>query len=125
MARSHRLSNRYLTGELILASFFGVLIAVSALMTPSTEMLTVFGYEVPVLCGFRSVTGMGCPGCGMTRSFAFMAHLDVVEAFRMNWLGPVLFVAFATQPPYRTYVIVRELLERRLRLPARDVLGEP
>ena len=117
---SSGLSNRYLTGELILAVFFGGILAVAALMSPSSEALTVFGYEIPVVCGFRRITGMGCPGCGLTRSFAFMAHFSIVEAFRMNVLGPFLFVAFATQPPYRTYVIVRELLERRRRLP---VLG--
>ncbi len=111
------LSNRYLTGELILAVFFGAIIAVAALMTPSSETLTVFGMDVPVVCGFRRVTGIGCPGCGLTRSFAFMAHFDFASAFRMNWLGPFLFLGFATQPPYRTYVIVRELLERRIRLP--------
>lgn len=107
------LSNRYLAGEVILAVVFGAIVLAAALLSPSDEAVRVFGYEVPIMCGFRRLTGMGCPGCGLTRSFAFMAHFDPVGAFRMNWLGPFLFAGFATQPPYRAYVIAKELLRRR------------
>lgn len=106
------LSNRYLAGEVILGGVFGAIILAAAMLSPSDEAVRIFGYEVPVMCGFRSLTGMGCPGCGLTRSFAFMAHGDPVGAFRMNWLGPFLFTGFATQPPYRFYVIGREMLRR-------------
>ena len=110
---SEGLSNSYLSGEVIIAVVFGGIVLLSATLTPSTDVLTLFGYEIPVVCGFRRLTGYGCPGCGLTRSFAFMAHGDVFGAFGMNYFGPLLFSAFAVQPPYRVYTIGRELLRRR------------
>ena len=107
------LSNSYLLGEVLIGGVLGSILVLSALLAPSSEVVTLFGYEVPVLCGFRRLFGVGCPGCGLTRSFAFMARGDVFAAWNMNWLGPILFAGFATQPPYRAYVIGREVLRRR------------
>lgn len=107
------LMRQYWFGELLLAAFFGAVLAVALLMSPSDEAVSLFGMEIPVVCGFRRITGTGCPGCGLTRSFAFMARGDVVSAFQMNWLGPFLFAAFATQPPYRLYRAAQDLLARR------------
>jgi hypothetical protein len=43
------------------------------------------------LCQFKRVTGLPCFGCGLTRSFIGMAHLDVARAGFFNPLGVVLF----------------------------------
>lgn len=43
-----------------------------------------------VWCPYRAVTGMPCPGCGMTRAVHFLMHADVVRAFSYN---PLLFLA--------------------------------
>jgi hypothetical protein len=48
----------------------------------------------PVLCPFRRITGMPCPGCGMTRSFVALAHGDLGAALAFNRLGPLLMVVF-------------------------------
>ena len=37
-----------------------------------------------VLCPFRLATGGWCPGCGATRAFRAMTHLDVSRAFTLN-----------------------------------------
>ena len=42
-------------------------------------------------CSFEAVTHVPCPGCGLTTSFARMAHLHVVDAFRAHLMGPLLF----------------------------------
>jgi hypothetical protein len=84
-----------------------VVLAVAAAMSPSPSVLTLFGHEVPTLCLFRLLTDVPCPGCGLTRSFVFLAHGMPIEAFRMNVLGPPLFVALAAQIPFRTWRIVR------------------
>lgn len=47
------------------------------------------GYTV---CLFRITTGLDCPGCGLTRAFRAMAHLDIAEATRYNPLGPAIFL---------------------------------
>ena len=57
---------------------------VSVLLQPSTgEYFTV--------CGFKNVTGLPCPGCGLTHSFCALARGNVGEAFAFNLLGPFLY----------------------------------
>ncbi len=46
-----------------------------------------------ILCPFRLVTGLPCPGCGMTRAFCAIGHGEVWRAVRFNALSPALFLA--------------------------------
>ncbi len=59
-------------------------IVVAALLLPP------HGLGVPV-CHFRSVTGIPCWACGLTRSFIGMAHGDLARAAFFHPLGLVLF----------------------------------
>ena len=45
-------------------------------------------------CLFRSIVGIPCPTCGMTRSSFALAHLDFFEAFRWNPLFMVSVLGF-------------------------------
>ena len=47
----------------------------------------------PVLCPFRALTGLPCPGCGLTRSWVYLMHGDIGSSLASNWFGPVLIVA--------------------------------
>ena len=47
----------------------------------------------PILCPFRFLTGLPCPGCGLTRSWVYLMHGDLGSALASNWFGPVLIVA--------------------------------
>lgn len=91
---------RWHLDALVLAGAVAIL-ALAALMTPSDEALTLFGVEIPTVCTIRRLTGMSCPGCGLTRSFAYLAHGALLPAFRMNVLGPPLFALVASQVPWR------------------------
>jgi len=42
---------------------------------------------LPTLCPFRWVTGLPCPGCGLTRSVVAAAHGDVGQALVFHPLG--------------------------------------
>ena len=71
---------------------------------------------VPI-CLSAALFGAPCPGCGLTRSFVALASGDVAESFRFHRLGWLMFLATASQIPYR---IVRlrqlrrgDLAERR------------
>ena len=44
----------------------------------------------PVLCLFRAVTGVPCPGCGLTRAIARLARGDLAQAVTLHPLAPLL-----------------------------------
>jgi len=76
----------------------GVLIAV---MVVAGAGYRVFGWDLgewlPWLpgCAFRSVTGIPCPGCGMTRAFLLLSQLRLGDAFATNPASLALVAALA------------------------------
>lgn len=56
---------------------------------------------IPEVCGFRKILGISCPACGLTRSFAATARLELQTAFHHHPAGPLLFVICVFQIPYR------------------------
>ncbi len=69
----------------------------------------------PVLCPFRAVTGLPCPGCGLTRSWVYGAHGWWPESFSANPFGLVALAAVVT---FVVLVVVRRA--RRLPPPSLD-----
>ena len=47
-----------------------------------------------ILCPFRALTGLLCPGCGMTRAFCALGHGELRRAIRFNALSPLLYLSF-------------------------------
>ncbi|HEY3411631.1 MAG TPA: DUF2752 domain-containing protein [Armatimonadota bacterium] len=43
------------------------------------------------LCPFRGLTGLPCPGCGMTHAFVALAHGNIAAAWHYNALSLPLF----------------------------------
>jgi hypothetical protein len=43
------------------------------------------------LCGFKVLTGLPCPGCGLTHSFCAIGQGDLSSAFSFNAIGPPLY----------------------------------
>jgi len=56
---------------------------------------------LPQTCVSRTLLGVPCPGCGLTRSFAALIRGDLLKAVILNPMGPVLFLACLFQVPYR------------------------
>lgn len=60
-------------------------------------IITRFGIHIP--CMFKKITGLYCPGCGVTRMCMNLIKLNFYEAFRSNqvcfFVFPVLAVIFA------------------------------
>jgi len=52
----------------------------------------------PGFCMIRSLTGVPCPSCGMTRSVTTMAHGNIDEAIWWNPLGVMMFIAMIIFP---------------------------
>jgi hypothetical protein len=63
----------------------------------------------PVLCPFRLMTGLPCPGCGLTRSWVYLAHGQVDDALGANPFGFVTMAAAVVL----AVVVAATLLRRR------------
>ena len=50
------------------------------------------GQEYYTICGFKNLTGLPCPGCGLTHSFCEIGKGHMASAFEWNWLGLPLFL---------------------------------
>ena len=58
-------------------------------------------------CTFLEVTGVPCPACGMTTSFALLVRGDVMNSLRANWVGTLLACFCLAVIPWGIYAIVR------------------
>ncbi len=102
-----RLASSWWFGHAILLVVCGGVVGFAALLTPTPDVVSLFGVPIPEMCTYRRVLGFGCPGCGLTRSFSFMAHGSFIQAFQMNWFGPPFFLFVASQVPYRLFTLAR------------------
>jgi hypothetical protein len=94
-------------------SFHVVLLGLATAIVGLSFILTVAGetqvlipfIEVPLpgVCTYQRLFGIGCPGCGLTRSFISFAHGDIQASFRFNPAGPLGFLFVAAQIPYRCW----------------------
>lgn len=65
------------------------------------------GVQMPSVCQFRNVTGLDCPGCGLTRAFVSIAHGRITEAIGYNGASLLVFAFVMLQIPYRITQIWR------------------
>jgi len=91
------------TGVIVaLAGFFAIKSNVGdGVWLPGTS------FRLPVLCMYRSLLGLDCPGCGLTRSFVAIMRGDLLAAWRFNPAGLLFFVVVASQIPWRIAQIWR------------------
>jgi hypothetical protein len=69
-------------------------LSASAWLVPVGERIALpGGAELGDLCWFHAAFDVPCPLCGMTRSFAALAHGDAMAALRFHPAGPLLFAA--------------------------------
>jgi hypothetical protein len=103
------------------AMFHWVILLVCSAVLISAALLTVgdsgvgnssvvvpgLNQRLPELCMLRRVTGLSCPGCGLTRCFISLAHGDIVAAWSFNPAGLWLFAIIAAQLPLQSYQLWR------------------
>lgn len=66
-----------------------IIVAVSIVWRPASASPSG---DYFTLCGFKNLTGLPCPGCGLTHSFCALGKGNVGDAFAFNLLGPIVFV---------------------------------
>lgn len=81
------------------------------------------GLRSPLVCPVHWLTGIPCPGCGMTRSFVAIARGQLPTALDYHPLGPLLFGGFlvwalqgaiALKTGYRVNLVVARPWRRRI-----------
>jgi hypothetical protein len=82
-----------------------VAVAAAALLpaSPPGAALVVGGQPLPTLCLMRSVLGVRCPGCGLTRSWIDLLHGHWRDSFVQHPFGAVTLLYVLAQ-------LVRQLL---------------
>lgn len=111
--RKETIFNSWWFGDTLLLIICAVVVGLAAVLTPTPELVELFGTPIPETCAYKRVLGMSCPGCGLTRSFTYMAHFQPLQALKMNWIGPPFFLFVLAQVPYRVLRLVRARREAR------------
>lgn len=76
--------------SLLLIGWVGLFLLIHLLGISRNEVLE----HLPIFCPFNDLTGIPCPGCGMTRAFLALAEFDFVPALRFNPFSLPLFAFF-------------------------------
>lgn len=80
---------RFVAPLLLLAAFA---------VPPSPDGQSLLG--LPCLCGFRMLTGLPCPGCGLTRGIIACAHGRIGESFVYHPISPILLAMLLCRVVY-------------------------
>ena len=85
--------NRTIQDAAYSSTVFGFVFSAAAILPGPGNDGRILG--MPSVCVFYEVTGLPCPGCGLTRSFVCLEHGQIMQAFQWNLLGPPLWLEFA------------------------------
>lgn len=84
MSTTHAPATRRLATSEVVAAAGVAALGVGILLSPDHIE------DGPVICPFRRLTGLPCPGCGLTRSWTYLVHGWWSEAFAAHLFGPLL-----------------------------------
>jgi len=80
---------------------------------PGHQQARLGPLRLPGTCVFRSVTGIPCPGCGLTRSMIAGMHGRVGESWRFHRLGLLTLGFILMQFGYRAGALISPRASRR------------
>ena len=63
-------------------------------------------FNIGIPCIFKLITGLDCPGCGITRCLFSLINLDINKAFQYNALVTILIIPFTVYYLYLNYCYV-------------------
>ena len=68
--------------------------------------IAVVMYLLKIPCLFKSVFGIECPGCGITRAYISILSLDIKKAFEFNpmfWSVPIVSLIYLFENKLNKY----------------------
>lgn len=81
-------------------SFLGILLSIAILHATNVMRAEAIGYIVPFFCPFEAITGIQCPGCGMTRAVLSITAGDLGRAYQYNpFVFLLLFIVITSVLP--------------------------
>lgn len=86
VARSAERGVAPLTTQLVALAAAGALGAAFVISPAQVE-------DGPIICPLRRLTGLPCPGCGLTRSWVHLAHGQIGESLAAHPFGAVAALA--------------------------------
>jgi hypothetical protein len=100
-ARRHR--------RVLAASLIVLLLSFAMVEVPGGRVAVrgLTAYPLPPSCVSRTLLGLNCPGCGLTRSFIHLAEGDWAASWRCHRLGGLLAAVLILQVPYRLVALRR------------------
>ena len=60
--------------------------------SPDSKSVAVQDAKIPSICSFKNMTGVDCPGCGLTRSWVTAMHGQFKDSLRFHRLGWLLML---------------------------------
>jgi hypothetical protein len=73
-------------------------------------IIIAYNMKITLDCPIYKITGLYCPGCGITRCIIALIHLDIYSAFRYN---PLVFILLPFLITYLFYKIDIWLFEKK------------
>jgi hypothetical protein len=89
------LSISYINSKSTIRKLYGIAGAILVLAIPYIMTLFSSAEEIEIaqsLCPFKMVTGLPCPGCGITKSFVFIYEGNLFKSFHYHLFGPFAFI---------------------------------
>jgi hypothetical protein len=85
----------------------GILLSGLVLSPPSagSPHMSIGQIPIPDTCSFKNLTGLPCPGCGLTRSIVVAMHCDFGASLMYHRLGLLTLVYILLQFFYRVGTI--------------------
>ncbi|MFB0565961.1 MAG: DUF2752 domain-containing protein [Candidatus Aminicenantaceae bacterium] len=94
--------------HIIVLSVCFLILAGALILSPADSenpYIRIGGIPLPDTCTFRNLTGLPCPGCGLTRSIVSAMHGDLAMSFTFHRLGLLTLVYVFIQFVYRLGLI--------------------
>jgi len=108
-----------LSSYLVIFAACSIILLVSVVLTPvggKDASLALAGQiRIPETCIFKNLTGLPCPGCGLTHAFTEAVRGDFTASLRYHRLGlPILFYIFLQFVLSLSIIVIRKYRSRLL-----------